>query len=153
MKQRTCARLAAALGLACLLGCTRAPEDAVDAAPPTEAYQALMREGARLERGRLLSLSCVPCHTFDRDGEHTIGPNLYQVLGRPAASRSGFEYSAALRAAGIVWTPETLDAWLADPAAYVPGNGMAFAGYASADDRRDLIAYLLRETRGRVSEQ
>jgi hypothetical protein len=133
MKQRTCARLAAALGLACLLGCTRAPEDAVDAAPPTEAYQALMREGARLERGRL--------------------PNLYQVLGRPAASRSGFEYSAALRAAGIVWTPETLDAWLADPAANVPGNGMAFAGYASADDRRDLIAYLLRETRGRVSEQ
>jgi cytochrome c2 len=35
---------------------------------------------------------------------------------------------------------------LNEPASFVAGTKMAFTGYRSPDDRRDLIAYLLRAT-------
>jgi len=45
---------------------------------------------------------------------------------------------------GIVWTPETLDKFITDPQALVPGNRMPYAGMANAGDRADLIAYLTK---------
>jgi len=45
-------------------------------------------------------------------------------------------------AAGLVWTAETLDAYLADPRAFMPGNRMAFRGISSAQDRAAVIAWL-----------
>ena len=97
-------------------------------------------------RGELLALACAACHKF-RAGEGTlIGPNLHGVFGRRAAAVAGFAYSPALAQSGLVWTPASLDAWLADPAGFVTGTTMTFTGYRSAEDRRDLIAYLLRAT-------
>jgi len=101
---------------------------------------------ADLERGELLGLSCRACHTFGPGEDHLLGPNLNGLFGRPAASAPGFEYSAALRAAGFVWTPDELDSWLAEPDGFLPGNNMPFAGFNSAADRNDLLAYLLRVT-------
>jgi cytochrome c len=102
--------------------------------------------GADLERGKLLSLACAACHTFGAGEPTIIGPNLHGVFGRPAASLPDFAYSPALRASGLSWTPRTLAAWLADPQGFVSGTTMTFTGYHSAEDRRDLIAYLLRAT-------
>jgi cytochrome c len=76
-----------------------------------------------------------------------VGPNLHGVFGRPAGSAAEFEYSPALRAADFAWTPETLDAWLADPVGFLPGTTMAFTGYQSRHDRRDLIAHLVNATK------
>lgn len=101
---------------------------------------------ADLKRGELLGLACAACHTFGAGQPTIVGPNLHGVFGRPAASLVGFEYSAPLRAAALTWTPRALDAWLADPGRFVAGTTMTFTGYRSADDRRDLIAYLLRAT-------
>jgi len=101
---------------------------------------------ADLERGELLSLACQACHTLSLGQQHNLGPNLYGVFGRRAAALMGFEYSDALRASGIVWTPQALEAWLAEPATFVVGNNMAFAGFRSATDRRDLLAFLIRAT-------
>ena len=101
---------------------------------------------ADFERGELLSFTCIVCHTLGPGEGHLIGPNLSGVFGRPAASAPDFPYSDALREAGIVWTPAELDAWLARPDDYVPGNLMVFAGIYSVSDRTDLLAYLLRET-------
>jgi cytochrome c len=53
-----------------------------------------------------------------------------------------------LRSANLIWTPRALDTWLASPESFLPGNDMAFAGYSSATDRRDLIAFLLHKTGG-----
>ena len=101
---------------------------------------------ADLSRGQLLSFACAACHTFDAKGATLVGPNLHGVFGRRAASVAGFDYSPALASSGLVWTPISLEAWLNEPASFVAGTKMAFTGYRSPDDRRDLIAYLLHAT-------
>ena len=121
-----------------------APDRAVNSAV---AYLAQPRfAGADLVRGELLSLACVVCHTLGPGESHLAGPNLHGVFGRMAGSAGGFAYSAALQEAGIVWTPDELDLWLAEPDDFVPGNNMVFAGYRSASDRTELLAYLLHAT-------
>ena len=102
--------------------------------------------GADVARGELLGLACAACHKFRADQGTLIGPHLQGVFGRRAASVEGFNYSPALRESGLVWTPRSLEAWLANPAGFVEGTTMPFTGYRSAEDRRDLIAYLLRVT-------
>jgi len=102
--------------------------------------------GADVARGELLGLACAACHKFRAEQGTLIGPHLQGVFGRRAASVEGFDYSPALRESGLVWTPRSLEAWLADPAGFVEGTTMPFTGYRSAEDRRDLIAYLLRVT-------
>ena len=101
---------------------------------------------ADTSRGQLLSYACAACHAFGAAGGTLIGPNLHGVFGRRAASVAGFDYSPALASSGLVWTPVSLEAWLNEPASFVAGTKMAFTGYRSPDDRRDLIAYLLRAT-------
>ena len=103
---------------------------------------------ADVTRGEVLSLACQACHTLGAGQAHLIGPNLFGVFGRVSAGKDGFEYSPTLRSAELVWTPAALEAWLADPAAFLPGNDMVFAGYNSATDRRDLVAFLLHKTGG-----
>jgi cytochrome c len=97
-------------------------------------------------RGEVLGFACAACHKFRAEEGTLIGPNLHGVFGRQAGSVEGFAYSGALRQSGLVWTPRSLEAWLANPSGFVEGTTMAFTGYRSAADRRDLIAYLLRVT-------
>jgi len=99
-----------------------------------------------MKRGQLLSLACAACHSFGAGEKTIVGPNLHGVFGRPAGVLEGFDYSPGLKSSGLVWTPRALDAWLVDPASFVAGTKMTFTGYRSADDRRDLIAYLLQAT-------
>jgi cytochrome c len=101
---------------------------------------------ADMKRGQLLSLACAACHSFGAGEKTIVGPNLHGVFGRPAGVLEGFDYSPGLKSSGLVWTPRALDAWLVDPASFVAGTKMTFTGYRSADDRRDLIAYLLQAT-------
>jgi cytochrome c len=150
------AALSGALGIVILGGCvpeSRPPAGATAGGgePIASTYEGLRAQGANLERGRVLSLACVPCHSFAADAAHSIGPNLHQVFGRAAGTRGGYAYSLALQDSGIVWSPATLDRWLAEPADFVPGTSMVFAGYMAAADRRDLIVYLLRETGGQAA--
>lgn len=94
------------------------------------------------QRGKREFLRCATCHAAEPN-VHKNGPSLAAVYGRAAASVEGFgRYSNALKRAGVVWTDETLDAWLRDPKAVVPGNTMIMRGIADARVRLDLIAYL-----------
>ena len=66
-------------------------------------------------------------------------------MGRRAGSVPDYDsYSAAMKASDVVWTEETLDLYLANPAAFIPGNGMASTTGNLEDEtqRRDLIAFL-----------
>jgi cytochrome c len=120
-----------------------------DAGPVKTAAEYLAEPAfaaADASRGELLGLACAACHHFRAEQGAFVGPNLQGVFGRAAGTVPGFAYSAALRESGLVWTPRSLEAWLADPAGFISGTTMAFAGYRNAEDRRDLIAYLLRAT-------
>ena len=101
---------------------------------------------ADMKRGQLLSLACAACHSFGAGEKTIVGPNLHGVFGRPAGILEGFDYSPGLKSSALVWTPRALDAWLADPASFVAGTKMTFTGYRAAEDRRDLIAYMLQAT-------
>jgi cytochrome c len=125
------------------------PTHPFDPGPVRPAHEYLEEPqfaGADFERGELLGLACLACHKLAAGEGTLVGPNLHGVFGRPAASLPGFEFSPALKASGLVWTPVSLEAWLAEPSSFVEGTTMAFTGYRSPEDRRDLIAYLLRAT-------
>lgn len=87
-------------------------------------------------------LVCSACHAVEAGGAALIGPSLWSVVGRPVAGAFDFDYSPGLAAVGGTWTPEQIDRFLADPAAFAPGTRMGFAGVADAAERADLIAYL-----------
>ena len=94
-------------------------------------------KGKSLFRGR-----CGACHTVDPNGPSKTGPNLHGVFGRKAGSLPGFSYSGAMKAAGVVWGEETLDAYLTDPRKSVPGDKMAFPGLPNNADRDSVIDFL-----------
>jgi cytochrome c len=89
-------------------------------------------------RGKALYQNCTACHSIDDDD---IGPRHRGVVGRTAGTVQGFPYSAALKASGIVWDKKTLDRWLTNPSAMVPGTKMFFM-INDAQSRADIIAYL-----------
>jgi cytochrome c len=97
---------------------------------------------ADAKAGKDIFSRCAACHTISKGGANGLGPNLFGVVGRKAGSKPDYGYSAAMKNAGFSWTPQKLDAYIAHPAAVVPGNRMAFAGIPDAKQRSDLIAYL-----------
>ena len=101
---------------------------------------------ANQSRGERQAQICRACHSLHKDGPNMIGPALYGFFGTKVGSRSGFQYSEVMLDADFVWTPEALDAWLAQPGRFLPGNRMTFAGVLKQSDRDDLIAYLLSAT-------
>jgi nitrite reductase (NO-forming) len=92
------------------------------------------------EDGRRVFSKCQACHSL-MPGKNGVGPSLAGIVGKPAASDPDFNYSNAMRQSHIVWDPEKLDAYLADPQKVVAGNRMPFPGLKSDHDRTDLIAY------------
>ena len=89
-------------------------------------------------RGKVLYQACESCHSID---DNDIGPKHRGVVGRVAGSVSDYAYSAALKKSGIVWNEVTLDRWLTNPSAMVPGTKMFFK-IDSAQERADIIAFL-----------
>jgi cytochrome c len=99
---------------------------------------------ASVDRGEAAFRACASCHTVDPGGDHRVGPNLWDVVMAPMA-RKDFGYSSALQergAEGDVWSFESLDAFIENPRAYLPGTSMAYAGLSNIDTRANLLAYL-----------
>lgn len=116
---------------------------AAPAAPALEPIKPLLA-AANVQNGQQLAQrQCASCHSFNEGGRSGVGPNLYAIVGAKHAHIDGFNYSAAIRGmASKTWGYEELNAWLANPRAYAPGNKMTYAGLASVQNRADLIAYL-----------
>ena len=86
---------------------------------------------------------CRECHSFLKD-DNRLGPSLYGVVGRKAGTEKGYAYSESMRDSGVTWDAATLDKWIADPGAVIPGNAMSppYNGIADAAIRQRIIAYL-----------
>jgi cytochrome c2 len=86
--------------------------------------------------------TCRQCHSAEPgDGGGEIGPSLVGVFGRPAGvGDTRFAYTKALTDSKLVWNRETLDRFLTDPAATVPGTTMALP-IPVKKDRDNVIAY------------
>ena len=95
------------------------------------------------DRGEQVYRQCRSCHGFDPN-RRLQGPHLVGLFGRPAGSVDGFRYSRAMRDSGIVWTEESLTAYLTDPRGYLPGTTMV-QRIRDPDDMPDLLAYIARE--------
>jgi cytochrome c len=87
--------------------------------------------------------SCGTCHVAAADAAPRQGPNLFGVVGRKAGGAAAFKYSEAFAkgSGGIVWDDATLDRWLTDPQAVIPGAVMVYK-QADPDKRRLIIEYL-----------
>ncbi len=97
-------------------------------------------------RGERVFRACAACHSLEADRNMT-GPSLADLWNRKAGGLASFpRYSPALKASGTVWNDRTLDAWVADPQHFIPGNTMTFPGVKDARQRADLLAFLKQAT-------
>ena len=96
---------------------------------------------ADVEAGKTAFKKCALCHTTEA-GKNKIGPSLFGIVGRKSAILEDFNYSEGMKKFDHTWDEETLDTYLADPRATVPGTKMIFAGIKDKAERDDVIAYL-----------
>ncbi len=117
-----------------------APVAAAKAEPEVPLSQLLASASA--DKGKSIAKQCASCHTFDKGGKNGVGPNLWGIIGRKAASHEGFAYSDAVKSKSDNWTYDDVAHMMEAPAKYMKGTKMTFAGLKSAKDRADVLAYL-----------
>jgi cytochrome c len=116
--------VSAFLAASSIIGATPA---SADAAPNGDAAH-----------GKALYQGCQACHSID---DNDLGPRHRGVVGRRAGIVGDYSYSTALKNSGLTWDEATLDRWLTDPTALVPGTKMFFR-IEDPQARADIIAYL-----------
>lgn len=94
------------------------------------------------KRGAAVYQACAACHSLEPN-LHLTGPSLAGLWGRKAASIADYpRYSKALKTRDFVWDEVSLNAWVAEPDAFVKGSYMTFRGIKDDKPRADLIAFL-----------
>jgi cytochrome c len=110
------------------------------AAPATHASDTAgdAANGERL----FMTSGCPACHGVTKEDNAKVGPNLVGVVGRQAGTvQSLLGPSENLKKYGVTWSAETLNEFLADPNAKVPGTAM-IGILSDPQQRADVIAYL-----------
>jgi cytochrome c len=97
---------------------------------------------ADADAGKTAFKKCALCHAIETGKSNKIGPSLFGVVGRKAASLENFSYSEGMKKFEHAWDEQTLDLYLADPRGAVPGTKMIFLGIKDKTERDDVIAYL-----------
>lgn len=93
-------------------------------------------------RGAKVYGVCAACHSLE-PALNLTGPSLAGLWGKKAASVTDFvRYSSSLKEQGFIWDETSLNAWLTEPRAFVPGTYMTFRGIDDKRVRGDLIAFL-----------
>ena len=110
----------------------------VQASHPTGTHA----QGDAANGQRLYESRCIGCHSIDH---HRVGPAHRGVFGRRAGAAPGYDYSDAVKNAQLVWSANTLDRWLRNLEALIPGQKMGYS-VSNAQDRADLIAFLMNAT-------
>jgi cytochrome c len=94
--------------------------------------------------------ACTACHSLEPNRSMT-GPSLAGVWHRKAGTAPEFSrYSDVMKRSGVTWDEKTLDAYLKDPANFMPGNHMTFPGIPDDETRADIVAFLKEESTGKA---
>ncbi|KAI94280.1 cytochrome C [Rhodomicrobium udaipurense JA643] len=93
-------------------------------------------------KGEQVFKQCKICHQVGPTAKPGVGPVQNNVVGSKAGTRPGFNYSEAMKNSGLTWDEATLDKYLENPKAIVPGTKMVFVGLKNPQDRADVIAFL-----------
>jgi cytochrome c len=92
--------------------------------------------------------ACVACHTLQPDEGNRAGPTLAGLFGRRIATLPGYNFSPALKALDIVWTPETVSKLFElGPAAFTPGTKMPEQRIGLPAERAALVKFLEQATK------
>ena len=94
------------------------------------------------QKGKTVFNVCLVCHAIGPGAQNKIGPELNGLDGRKAGTAPNFEYSDANKNSGIVWSEETFEDYIKNPAAKVPGTKMIFPGIKNEQQAKDLWAYI-----------
>jgi cytochrome c len=89
----------------------------------------------------LFKQQCATCHATSLSDAPRQGPPLIRIIGQQAGKLDGFHYSPGLAQAGFTWNENTLDAWLTNPQAVIPGAIMAYR-QSKPETRAAIITYL-----------
>lgn len=111
-----------------LAGCSEAPS-------PDHAYRQVEHGDADRGRRLIAQYQCGSCHAI---------PDAASGSVRAGPSLAGFARRSYI-AGRVPNGPDTLQRWLLDPQALVPGATMPDLGM-SAEDARDIAAYLMSQT-------
>ena len=94
------------------------------------------------EAGKAAFAKCASCHQVGPSARGGFGPQLNAIFGRRAAATADYNYSTAMKNSGIVWSDQTLAAFLRAPSDVVPGTKMRFWGIGNDRQIANLLAYL-----------
>jgi cytochrome c len=85
---------------------------------------------------------CKACHQIGETAKNAVGPVLNGIIGRPAGTYPGFNYSDANKNSGLTWDEATFRDYIKDPRAKIPGTKMIYPGLKDEQKTSDLLAYL-----------
>jgi cytochrome c len=98
--------------------------------------------GDAAEGEKIFTTKCKVCHQIGEGAKNFVGPELNGIIGRKTGSAPDFNYSEANKSSGITWDEASLNEFLTNPKAKIPGTKMIFAGLPKEGDRENVIAYL-----------
>ena len=106
-----------------------------------------MADAKAAKRGKKVAVKqCVACHDITEAAQNKVGPPLWGIFGKPAGTVEGYQYSQVhldkAKADSIIWDDATLNIYIADPQALIPGNKMVYPGVKKETQRKNLIEYL-----------
>jgi len=93
-------------------------------------------------KGEIVFKKCIVCHAVGETARNKQGPKLNGLFGRKAGTIEGYSYSTANSSSGVVWDESNFSTYIKNPAGFMPGTKMIFAGLGDEQEIKDLIAYL-----------
>ena len=95
---------------------------------------------------------CAGCHKIEEGKKGGMGPNLWGIYGSPAGQVEKYRYSEWLKESGIVWTRESLHAWLSNRKIREEYFGkevfktkMMWTGIKKEEDMKTILDYLEKQ--------
>ncbi|MFP6639688.1 MAG: PQQ-dependent sugar dehydrogenase, partial [Myxococcota bacterium] len=107
----------------------------------TETTSALHETLPGWSKAQVVLARCGVCHSYERNVESPIAPNLHGLVGRKKGGSGFANHTEEWAALEGVWTEEALEQLLKAPASFAPSSFMAGQSVGDEEARAAMIAY------------